>query len=51
MKRVTRVEGRQTTPLGGECIWFRIDGAGPPILFAHGFPTSRHDFAPIIGSD
>ena len=48
MKRATWVEGGQTTLLDGESIWFRIDGAGPTILFAHGFPTSSHDFAPIM---
>jgi pimeloyl-ACP methyl ester carboxylesterase len=42
------VAGGQTVALGTERIWYRVDGAGPTLLFAHGFPTSSHDYAPII---
>ncbi len=48
MNRQAWVDGGQTTRLGEERIWFRVDGAGPTLLFAHGFPTSSHDYAPII---
>lgn len=48
MDRRAWVDGGQTTRLGEERIWFRIDGAGPTLLFAHGFPTSSHDYAPVI---
>jgi pimeloyl-ACP methyl ester carboxylesterase len=39
--------GRQVA-LGAERIWYRVDGAGPTLLFAHGYPTSSHDYAPVI---
>jgi pimeloyl-ACP methyl ester carboxylesterase len=48
MDRRAWVDGGQTTRLGEERIWFRVNGAGPTLLFAHGFPTSSHDYAPII---
>ncbi|MBK8314586.1 MAG: alpha/beta fold hydrolase [Acidobacteria bacterium] len=48
MNRQAWVDGGQTTRLGEERIWFRVDGAGPTLLFAHGFPTSSRDYAPII---
>jgi len=36
--------------LGNERIWYRIDGDGPTLLFAHGYPTSSHDYAPVIAT-
>ena len=42
------VYGGQTTWLGEERIWFRVDGVGLTLLFTHGFPTSSHDYAPMI---
>ncbi|MBK6795979.1 MAG: hypothetical protein IPG76_04050 [Acidobacteria bacterium] len=47
MNRQAWVDGGQTTRRE-ERIWFRVDGSGPTLLFAHGFPTSSHDYAPII---
>jgi pimeloyl-ACP methyl ester carboxylesterase len=29
-------------------VFWRADGAGPALLFAHGFPTSSHDWAPVV---
>jgi pimeloyl-ACP methyl ester carboxylesterase len=31
----------------GERIFFRVDGAGEPLLLIHGFPTSSWDWAPL----
>jgi pimeloyl-ACP methyl ester carboxylesterase len=42
------VAGGRTAQLGTERIWYRVDGAGPTLLFAHGYPTSSHDYAPVI---
>jgi len=48
MKRVDWVRGGALTGPAGERVFYRVDGAGPTLLFAHGFPTSSHDYAPII---
>jgi pimeloyl-ACP methyl ester carboxylesterase len=40
--------GGRLASLGAERIWYRVDGAGPTLLFAHGYPTSSHDYAPVI---
>ncbi|HSI02929.1 MAG TPA: alpha/beta fold hydrolase [Myxococcota bacterium] len=42
------VDGGRRVALGAEQVWYRVDGAGPTLLFAHGYPTSSHDFAPVI---
>ncbi len=42
------VAGGRRIALGDEHVWYRVDGDGPTLLFAHGYPTSSHDFAPII---
>jgi pimeloyl-ACP methyl ester carboxylesterase len=48
MNRQAWIAGGHTTALGTERIFYRVDGAGPTLLFAHGFPTSSHDWAPIV---
>lgn len=48
MSRQAWVSGGQTVPLGDDRIWYRVDGGGPTLLFAHGYPTSSHDYAPVI---
>lgn len=48
MNRHDWLSGGQTVAFGPERIWYRVDGAGPTLLFAHGYPTSSHDYAPII---
>lgn len=50
MNRQEWLIGGQTVPFGDERIWYRVDGAGPTLLFLHGYPTSSHDYAPIIAS-
>jgi pimeloyl-ACP methyl ester carboxylesterase len=46
--RSTWLAGGRLASLGAERIWYRVDGAGPTLLFAHGYPTSSHDYAPVI---
>jgi len=48
MKRSEWVEAGRVTSLGAERVWYRVDGEGPTLLFAHGYPTSSHDYAPVI---
>jgi pimeloyl-ACP methyl ester carboxylesterase len=48
MNRRAWVAGGQSVALGQERVFYRVDGAGPTLLFAHGFPTSSHDYAPVI---
>lgn len=48
MDRSSWLAGGQTASLGEHTIWYRVDGAGPTLVFAHGYPTSSHDFAPVI---
>jgi pimeloyl-ACP methyl ester carboxylesterase len=48
MNRQAWIAGGHTTALGTERIFYRVDGAGPTLLLAHGFPTSSHDWAPIV---
>jgi pimeloyl-ACP methyl ester carboxylesterase len=48
MNRQDWISGGQTVALGDQRIWYRVDGAGPTLLFAHGYPTSSHDYAPVI---
>ncbi len=43
------VRGGTFTGSPGERVFYRVDGAGPTLLFAHGFPTSSHDWAKVIG--
>lgn len=47
------IAGGQHLALGSERIFYRVDGNdtdahAPTLLFAHGFPTSSHDFAPVV---
>jgi pimeloyl-ACP methyl ester carboxylesterase len=49
MKRIDWIRGGALTGPAGERIFYRVDGAGPTLLFAHGFPTCSHDYAPLIG--
>lgn len=44
----TWVAGGDTVSLGDERIWYRIDGSGPTLFFVHGFPTSSHDWEPVV---
>jgi pimeloyl-ACP methyl ester carboxylesterase len=48
MKREAWVRGGREVALGGERVWYRVDGSGPTILFAHGYPTSSHDWAGLV---
>lgn len=50
MNRNTWIGGGTHVAFGAEQIWYRVDGAGPTLLFAHGYPTSSHDYAPVIAS-
>jgi pimeloyl-ACP methyl ester carboxylesterase len=43
------VRGGAFTGSAGERVFYRVDGVGPTLLFAHGFPTSSHDWAKVIG--
>jgi len=36
-------------PVSGRSIFVRSVGAGPPLLFLHGFPTSSYDWATVVG--
>ena len=49
MNRAEWVGGGTWTRRAGERIFYRVDGDGPTLLFAHGFPTSSHDYARVIG--
>jgi len=40
------VRGGVFTGSAGERVFYRVDGAGPTLLFAHGFPTSSVGPAP-----
>jgi pimeloyl-ACP methyl ester carboxylesterase len=40
-------EGR-FVPLDGHRIYTRDQGTGPTLVFLHGFPSSSHDWAPVI---
>ncbi len=40
--------GGSTTTIGGHSIFYRADGGGTPVTLLHGFPTSSHDWAPIV---
>jgi pimeloyl-ACP methyl ester carboxylesterase len=42
--------GGQLVEVGGHRLFVRQDGdaAGPPVTLVHGFPTSSHDWAPIL---
>lgn len=43
------VRGGAFTGSAGERLFYRVDGVGPTLLFAHGYPTSSHDWAKVIG--
>src|SRR5262245_49374822 len=43
-----RASGR-TVPIAGHSIFVRTAGAGPALVFLHGFPTSSYDWAPVVG--
>jgi pimeloyl-ACP methyl ester carboxylesterase len=40
--------GGRYVRVDGHRIFVREDGAGPALLFIHGFPTSSHDWEPVI---
>jgi pimeloyl-ACP methyl ester carboxylesterase len=44
------VAGGQRIPLAGHRVFVRQDGpiTGAPVTLIHGFPTSSHDWAPVI---
>jgi pimeloyl-ACP methyl ester carboxylesterase len=48
MNRTEWIRGGAWTGSAGERVFYRVDGQGPTILFLHGYPTSSHDYAPII---
>ncbi len=51
LNRQAWLSGGRHLAFGDERIWYRIDGAAEPtLLFAHGYPTSSHDWAPVIAS-
>lgn len=44
----TWASGGTRTTVNGRGIWWRRDGDGPALLFLHGFPSSSHDWAPVV---
>lgn len=48
MKRVDWVRGGAFFGPTRERIFYRVEGTGPTLVFAHGFPTSSHDAEPLI---
>jgi len=48
MKRDDWIGGGTRTGRNGEQVFYRVDGAGPTLLFAHGFPTSSHDASAVV---
>ena len=48
MDRATWLAGGTHLETPDGRIFCRDEGQGPPLLFVHGFPTSSHDWAPVI---
>lgn len=46
--RAAWIAGGATLAVDGHRIWYRVDGAGPTLIFVHGFPTSAHDWEPCV---
>lgn len=39
---------RVRLPQLGREVFCRLEGAGPLVTLVHGFPTSSHDWAPVL---
>ena len=48
MKRADWVEGGRHVETPDGRVFFRDEGEGPTLVFVHGFPTSSHDWAPVV---
>jgi pimeloyl-ACP methyl ester carboxylesterase len=43
-------DGGELVHVGGRQLFVRdFDGAGPPLLFLHGYPSSSYDWQPACG--
>jgi pimeloyl-ACP methyl ester carboxylesterase len=50
MRRAEWVKGGRFLKVDGQRVFFRVEGAGPTLVFIHGFPTSSIDWEPVIAS-